>query len=114
MHSSRMRTVRSSSHVYPSMHWAGGCVSQNARGRGMSADGGVCPGEMSAQGVSAQGDVCPGGVCQGDVRRGGCLPVGCNPACTEADTPPPVNRMTDRCKNITLPQLMLQTVMTLI
>ena len=24
------------------------------------------------------------------------------PACTEAD--PPVNRMTDRCKNITLPQ----------
>ena len=28
MHSSRMRTVRSSSHVYPSMHWAGGVSAQ--------------------------------------------------------------------------------------
>ena len=38
---------------------------------------------------------------------GGCLPFwgisawGCIPACTEADTPP-VDRITDRCKNITL------------
>ena len=40
MHSSRMRNVRSSSHVYPSMHWAlcipactgRGCVSQHALG----------------------------------------------------------------------------------
>ena len=29
---------------------------------------------------------------------------GCIPACTEADTPP-VNRITDPCKNITLAQL---------
>ena len=33
---------------------------------------------------------------------GGCLVLGGIPACTEAD--PPVNKMTDRCKNITLPQ----------
>ena len=63
-----MHTVRSSSHVYPSMHRAGG----------VSAQGGVCP-----LGGSAQGDVCPGG----------CLPTGvsarglCIQACTGADTP---------------------------
>ena len=35
---------------------------------------------------------------------GGCMVLGGGgiPACTEAD--PPVNRMTNRCKNITLPQ----------
>ena len=33
-HSSRMRTTRSSSHVYLSMHWAGVCVSQHALGGG--------------------------------------------------------------------------------
>ena len=39
-----------------------------------------------------------------------CIPVGCvPPACCPylpacPGTPPPVNRMTDRCKNITLPQ----------
>ena len=55
MHSSRMRTVRSSSHVYPNMHWAGGCVSQNALGRG-----GVYPSMHLAGVVSAQWDV-PGG-----------------------------------------------------
>ena len=39
-----------------------------------------------------------GSACQGGL----CLPGGVGiPACTEAD-PPPVNRMTDRCKNITL------------
>ena len=63
----------------------------------MSALGGVCSwGEVSTlQGVSApRGDVYSGGVCSG----GGCG----IPACTEADTPP-VNRITDACKNITLP-----------
>ena len=69
MHSSRMRTVRSSSHVYPSipstggmypsMHWAGG-VSQHALGRGCipacTGQGGVYP-----KGVSSHRDVCPGG-----------------------------------------------------
>ena len=42
-------------------------------------------------------------------RRGclprGCLPGGCIPAGTEPDTPPQMDRMTDRCKNITFPQL---------
>ena len=38
----------------------------------------------------------PRGVCM--VRRGGGIP-----ACTEAE-PPPCERMTNRCKNITLPQ----------
>ena len=79
MHSSRMCTVRCSGRwggMYPSMHWAGGCL----------------------LGVSAQGGVCPGGVCPGDsagmtAQRGVC------------QTPPPVNRMTDTCENITLPQL---------
>ena len=45
---------------------------------------------------------------------GGCLLLGgggvCGiPACTEAD-PPPVNRMTNRCKNITLATTLLQPV----
>ena len=78
MHSSRMRAVRSSSHVYRSMHWAGGCLH-----RGVSAKRGMLR-EVSAWGVSAQGV--------------------CIPACTGA-APPPVDRMTDGCKNITLPQL---------
>ena len=95
MHSSRMRTIGSSSHVYPSMHWAEGCVSQHALGRGVSAQRGclpgegvypgvcVCPGGVSAQGVSAWGGCLP---------RGVCLPGGCIPACTEADTPSPVKK----------------------
>ena len=45
----------------------------------------VGPGE-SAQGVSLPGGVCPS-------------------ACWDTHTPPPVDRMTDRCKNIALPQL---------
>ena len=38
------------------------------------------------------------------VRRsgGGCLP--------EAETPPPMDRMTDACENITFPQQLLRTV----
>ena len=43
----------------------------------------------------------------GGVWSGGCLPLvgrGCIPACNGAD-PPPANRITDTCKNITLPQL---------
>ena len=55
---------------------------------------------------------CPGGVS----GPGGCLVHGSTwsggviPACTEAD-PPPVDRMTDRCKNITF-ATSLRTVMT--
>ena len=52
--------------------------------------GGVCPGH-----VCPGGGVCPGtGVCRGG---GGRCPLG-----PEADTPSLVDRMTDRCKNITL------------
>ena len=47
-------------------------------------------GVSAEEGVSAQG-----GVCRGE----GCLPGG------ECKADPPVNRMTDRCKNFTLPQL---------
>ena len=68
---------------------------------------GVCLGELSA----LRGGVCPGGVC----LEGGCLPRGCllggvcpggvsAPVHTGMHTPP-VDRMTDMCKNITLPQL---------
>ena len=84
MHSSRMRTVRSSSHVYPSMHLAGG----------------VYP---SMQGGSAQGvciPACRGGLPRGCVSQhalgrgvypsmqGGSAQGVCIPACTGADTPP--------------------------
>ena len=47
----------------------------------------------TARGGSAPGGLLPGGACSGGVSPGGVLPL------------PPVNRMTDRCKNITLPQL---------
>ena len=47
----------------------------------------------------------PGGAWSGGVVHGlrGVWGGGGIQACTEAD-PPLVNRMTDRCKNITLPQ----------
>ena len=52
---------------------------------------GCLPGGVSAW-VCLFGGLCP----RGCLPRGKCLPNGC--------TPHPVNRMTDRCKNITLPQ----------
>ena len=68
----------------------------SASGGGMSPPGGSASRGVSTprEGVSALG--------------GGCLLPGMGggwaiPVCTEAD-PPPANRMTDRCKNITLPQ----------
>ena len=77
--------------------------------------GGVCCWEgegVCCQGVSALGGgllpgghLLPGGVCcWGEVSsaRGVSAPGGLGtPSCTEADTPPPVNRITDACKNIT-------------
>ena len=89
--------------------------------------GGVCSGGVSAPGGSVPGGclfrgdgLLPGGVC----CQGGLLPVGGRgcllggvwsrgigiPACSEAD--PPVNRMTDRCKNITLATTSLRPVIT--
>ena len=75
-------------------------TSQHALCKRVSAKGGIYPGGCLPRGclprgylprgVSAQGGVCPGG---------GCLPGGCLPRL------PPVNRITDTCKNITLSQL---------
>ena len=51
MHFSRMHIICCTGRwrlVYPSMHWAGGCVCL-----GVSALRGVCPGGMCARGVSA-------------------------------------------------------------
>ena len=85
MHSSRMRAVRSSSRLL-----------------------GMClPRGVSAGGESGWRGVCLGGV--GGCLPGGCLSRGSIPACTGADTTP-VDRMPDRCKNITFPPLRLRTV----
>ena len=56
------------------------------------------------QGVSAQG-----GVCQGGVSAWGCLPRGvCLEGCTPL--PPWTEFLTHACGNITFPQLCLRTV----
>ena len=83
--------------------WEGGGVCS----RGSLLPGGVCSGGCLLRGSLLQGGMCllPGGS-----ALGGCLFWGVSPpgggggsilACTEADTPPPVDRMTDTCKNIT-------------
>ena len=85
----------------------GGCLV-----RGVSAPGGVSgPGGVCSGGVFAPGGVWSGGggcLLQGrggsGLKGGGCLLLGGIAACTEAD-PPPVNRITHACKNITLAQL---------
>ena len=69
--------------------------------RGGSAPWGVsAPGGSGPRGVALLGGgvSAPGGLCSGG--GGGGIP-----ACTEAHTPPPVDRITDACKNITLAQL---------
>ena len=86
MHSSRMRTIRRSSRLL------GGGVCQPG---GCLPGGGCLParGRLPAGGVFyLPGQCLPGG---GGVCPGGCL----------ADTPTPMDRMTDTCENITLPQL---------
>ena len=98
MYSSRMRTVRCSHR-----HWEGG-------GR-VSAQGGVCSG-MSAQGGCLPRVGClpreclPGrGVCAEECLPGrGCLRRGVSAQRVSARHPP-VERMTDSCKNITLSQV---------
>ena len=116
MHSSRMHTGRSLT-VCQSL-LPRGCLLQGVSALGGVCSwgcllGGVCSGGMSALGcllkggVYSRGCLLPGGVCSGGSAwrvsaPGVCLLLGGGiPACTEADTPP-VNRMTDRCKNITL------------
>ena len=77
----------------PSMHWAGGDVYLN-----------------NEHALGRRGMCIP--ACIG---QGGCIPAcigkGVYAQCMLGYTPPPVNRITDRCKNITFPQLRLQTVM---
>ena len=90
MHSSRMRTARLLP-VSPNMHCSG-CV---------PAQGGV---------PIRQGCTYPGGMYlpRGSVYLPGGVPAWGVPACLGGEYllrySPPVNRMTDRCKNITLPQ----------
>ena len=65
----------------------------------VSAKEGVCLGGCLPGGVCLGGGVCLRGM--SDVSLVGCLPGG-------VYFPP--NRITDRCKNITFPQLLLRTV----
>ena len=127
MHSSRMRTGRSLT-VCRSLLGGGGvgCLLRGSAPRGSTPRACVCsqrvcllPGGVSAprgcllRGSTPKGGVCPhGAVCScGGVCSGGCLLLGGGggiPACTEAD--PPVNRMPDTSKNITLATTSLRPV----
>ena len=75
----------------------GGCL--------LPGEGGLLRGAICLQGVSDPGGVCSGGGCsRGCLTRGGLLQGGL------PQTHPPVNRMTDRCKNITLATTSLRPV----
>ena len=107
-----------------------GCLLWGCLLQGVYAPGGVCsqgvcswgsaPGGVCSRGCLLLGDVCSQGcVCSwGGLCSGGCAcsqlmsaPGGCGiPACTEADTPPPMNRMTNSSKNITLATTSLRPV----
>ena len=74
---------------------------------GVSVQGGFCPrglcrGGPLSRGVSVQeGSLCPGGLCP---RGASVQGVSVQGDVTVREIPcPPVNRMTDSCKNITLP-----------
>ena len=96
MHSSRMRTGHSLT------VWRGG---------GLRAGGGSpCWGCLHARGVSLPGGLPANGgsPCQGGgLLGGGVLPAGGSPWWGGS---PPVNRMTDTCKNITLATTSLRPV----
>ena len=83
-----------------------GCLDmKGCLARGLSVQG-VCAHGCLIGGVSAQGVVCPGGVCPGVcVPRGVCLGSVCPWGCLPGGVSVMLNRMMDRCKNITLPQL---------
>ena len=107
MHSSRMRTGRSLT-VCCSLLPGGGCLLQGGSAPGgcllqggvcswgVSANGGICSwGVCLLPGVSARGGVCSQGVCSRGSALGGVCSWGSIPACTEADTPPFVDRILD-------------------
>ena len=108
VHSSRMRTDRlltASQHALP-----GGYLPEGVPTWGVYLPGEYLPGVCTCPGgVPAGGVYLPGGSCtrwgylpRGMYLLGGVyLPEGGN---CPGTTPPPVNRVTDRCKNITLPQ----------
>ena len=109
MHSSRMRTSRS---------LTGGVCSRGAGGSAVggavSAPGGCLLWGVSAPGGSVPGGSDPGGVCLlgGGVSASGGMsaPRGVCAAGGLPQTCPPVNRMTNRCKNITLATTSLRPV----
>ena len=128
MHSSRMHTARSSSHrgrgASGDASWGyllpgGGGVSLpgGLRARGVSPATGGC---LPAGGISLLVGLLPGGCllpgegglpaggfpCQGGSFPGGCLLLGgcLLPGGSPWWETPSVNRMTNRCNNITLPQ----------
>ena len=83
------------------VHTSWGCMI--ARGRGQGGGGGY----MLPRGVYFQGGACFPGV---PASQGVCASRGCGiPTCIEAD-PPPVNRITDTSKNITLVTTSLRSV----
>ena len=113
MHSSRMRTGRSLTVCCSLLSRGGGSVpgvcgpggvSGGIWSRGVSGPGGLpARGGVWSRGVSGPGGLPTGGGCVW--YQGGCLvpggfslPGGGSPYWR----PPPVNRMTNRCKNITL------------
>ena len=126
MHSSRMCTGHSLTiccSLLPGggvcfCFWGGVCSGVSALG-GVCSGGDVCPGGCLLWGVSARGSALGGGrstpgvsalgdLLQGVSAPGGCLLLGgCIPACTEADTLPPLwtEFLTLACENITLAQL---------
>ena len=99
MHSSRMRTVRCSSHL--GRMSARGCVS--ARGGCLNGRVGVCPGWGAFQ-----GSVCPAGCLPG---MGGMSAWGVSAWQGGVHLPPLWTEfLTQTCENITFPQLRLRTV----
>ena len=106
MHSSRMHTGRSLT-VCRSLLWGGGMSASWGRGCLL---GGAC----FLRGVCFFGGCLLRGVSAGGVSvRRGCLlgGGGCGiPTYTEADIPPPLDRITDACKNITLATTSLRPV----
>ena len=82
------------------------CSSRLARGERSLPWGRVSTRWVSAWGDVCQGCICPGGVCPGGcLVRGRCLPIRSVCVCAWGGGVhlSPMNRMTDRCKNITLP-----------
>ena len=109
LHSSRMRT----SHLLPISPGIHCMEERGAWSWGVGAWFGEVGGAWSQGWVPGLGDAWSGAGClvigsicsQGGAwSQGGYLLLGwCIPACNGTD--PPVNRITDTCKNITLPQL---------